>query len=380
MTAVKLNHEGVDVLELRASATDSNEIHFTAKHNLFNADLSYVFAVTDLNVDCSSLPIFPPDTDDVLFTIKKRHLSNAGDGSLEDVSFGGVVQRFQVSRQGKKYFDVASFMSDASNTAYTFSKQQDEAGVVGANHGGGGNIDANHYKELDGGPFNYLNIGFDAGGRILFEGVSGFWNNFVIEFSPFAIKLFHLQDVVGVTALDNNKVSLTMVGGAVSTQGLYIDQNNLRAGGILTTGTVVGKNSVLKFLDSRLFLTVETHLPIERNLRVNNGVEETDASIVRVPFLNRAESTIYSRENTIADEISLTTKSYVGRVNFVSKTQPILKWNLLTSSYEQRIFRFQLYCIYNVFAAATGFRQTKIAVPLNDFGEWDLSLRFVSKI
>ena len=379
MTAVKLNHEGVDVLEVRASATDSNEIHFTAKHNLFNADLNYVFACTDLNVDCSSLPIFPPATDDTLFTIKKRHLTNAGDGTLEDVSFGGVIQRFQVQRAGRKYFDVASFMSDASNTAYTFSKQQDEAGVVGVDHGGDTKA-VNYYKELDGGPFNYLNIGFDAGGRILFEGVSGFWNNFVIEFSPFAIKLFHLQDVVGVTALDSNKLSLTMVGGVVSTQGLYVDINNLRAGGILTVGTVIGKNSVLKFLDSRLFLTVETHLPIERNLRVNNGVEETDASIVRVPFLNQAESTIYSRDNIIADETSLTTKSYVGKINFVSKNKPIMKWITLTSSYEQRIFRFQLYCIYNVFAAATGFTQTKLAVPLTDFAEWDLSLRFVSKI
>ena len=74
MSAVKLNHEGVDVVSLRASQTGTNEIHFTSKHNLFNSDLQYIFAVTDLNVDCSSLPIFPPNTNDTLFTIKKREV------------------------------------------------------------------------------------------------------------------------------------------------------------------------------------------------------------------------------------------------------------------------------------------------------------------
>ena len=71
MTTVKLNHEGVDVISLKVSTKGSNESHFTARHNLFNADLKYVYAVTDLNVDCSNLPIFPPNTDDILFEIKK---------------------------------------------------------------------------------------------------------------------------------------------------------------------------------------------------------------------------------------------------------------------------------------------------------------------
>ena len=77
MTTIKLNHEGVDVVEVKASATGTNEIHFTTKSPIFNADLAYVFCVTDLNVDTSSLPIFPPDTASILFKIKKRHLTAA---------------------------------------------------------------------------------------------------------------------------------------------------------------------------------------------------------------------------------------------------------------------------------------------------------------
>ena len=180
--------------------------------------------------------------------------------------------------------------------------------------------------------------------------------------------------------MDRNILSVTTVAGVISTRNLF-NGNALRTGGNLATELVIGKNSVLKFLDHRLFLTVETHLPVERNIRVHNGVEKTDASIVRAPFLNLAESTIYSKANIIVDDVALTTKSYVGRINFVKKTQPILKWNTLTSSFEQRIFRFFVFCVYNIFDAATlTYTQTKIAVPLSEFGDWDLSLRFVSKI
>lgn len=380
MTAVKINHEGVDVLEMRASATNSNEIHFTSKHNVFNADLSYMFAVTDLNVDCSSLPIFPASTNDTLFTLKRRQLVN---NALPDVTLGNpqVIQRLQVLQNGRKYFDIATFMSDVSNTAYTFSKQQDLIGVNAGTHGGDGKA-IGYYLTRPNGPLYYLTIGFDAGGRIMFKGVSGFWNNFVIELSDFAVKLFQLQDVV---FKDNNGVStlsLTNVANVIQFDSLYTNaqQNALTPNaGLLTSSTVVGKSSILKFLDHRLFLSVETHLPIQRNLRVHNGDEQTDTSIVRAPFLNHAESTIFSKDNTIADEVSLTTKSYVGRVNFVKKTSPILKWNTLTSAFEQRIFRFQVYCTYNVFANGA-FTQTKFPVPFPENAEWDLSLRFVSKI
>jgi hypothetical protein len=190
MTTVKLNHEGVDVVELKASVVNSSEIQFTAKHNLFNADLKYIFGVTDLNVDCSNLPIFPSTLNDTLFTIKRRVLDN--NFELTDVAFVGVVQRFQILPVGKRYFDTASFLSDVSATANTFSTQQDLAGVAAPTV-----IAAQYYANLQHGPFKYLKIGFDAGGRITIKGVSGFWDNFVIQFSDFAIKLFQLQDVVG---------------------------------------------------------------------------------------------------------------------------------------------------------------------------------------
>ena len=114
-------------------------------------------------------------------------------------------------------------------------------------------------------------------------------------------------------------------------------------------------------------------------MKVLNGKEKMDTSIIRVPFLNEAVSTIYSRNGEIVEDVSLTTKSYAGRMSFVNKTEQIRQWNQLISSYEQKIFRFQLYVIYNEFVNG-GFTQVKKDVEFDKDGSWDLTLRFVNKI
>ena len=75
MTTVKINNEGIDIVELKIQTTGSNRS--TAKDVLLNSDLDYIFAVTDLSVDCSKLPIFPPDTTNTFITIKKRRVGVA---------------------------------------------------------------------------------------------------------------------------------------------------------------------------------------------------------------------------------------------------------------------------------------------------------------
>ena len=57
MTTVNLNREGIVVVELKLTTTGTNRCLFTSRENLLNSDLDYIFAITDLNVDCSDLPI-----------------------------------------------------------------------------------------------------------------------------------------------------------------------------------------------------------------------------------------------------------------------------------------------------------------------------------
>jgi hypothetical protein len=376
MTTVRLNSEGIDIVELKLETTGTNFCHFTSNDNLLNSDLEYIFAVTDLNVDCSKLPIFAPATDEVILNIRKRHLGS----TLTNTTDANVnTHTLQVTPNGSKYYDVTSFIAALSTFANTFSQELDAVGINAATHGGGVNIVAGHMAN-EGIP--YLKIGMDASGRIEIEGVAQFWNHFVIGISDFGLKLLQFEHL----AVGNHlSVTLDVGLGVYTTDGIppvVVGANvtyPITGGANLTATSLLAQKSILTFGDQRLYLTCDTHLSVKTNMKVLNGKEKTDTSIIRVPFLNEAVSTIYSRNGEIVEDVSLTTKSYAGRMSFVNKTEQIRQWNQLISSYEQKIFRFQLYVIYNVFANGE-FSQVKKDVQFDKDGSWDLTLRFVNKI
>jgi len=369
MTSVRLNTKGIDIVELRLETTGSNFCHFTSKDNILNSDLEYIFGVTDLNADISNLPIFPPATDDVFLTIKKRHIGTALH-ALPNANEQLAPAFFGIFPNGTKYHDTTTFIAALSTFANTFSNVHDSAGINANHHGGGPNIPPDTFRDEG---KTLLKIGITSSGKLRIEGLAEFWNHFVIVFSDYALKLFHLEKHVV-----QNSLSVTLINGVYTPEGLLVN-GDVVAGGNLTNTAIFATNSILTFLDHRLYVTCETHLAIKNNLKVVNGKEQTDATIVRVPFLNEAVATIYSRHNEIVDDISLTTKCYSGRMSFVSKTGGIRQWNDLLTAYEQRIFRFQLFCIYNVFANGV-FSQVKKDVPFEDDGSWDLSIRFVNKL
>ena len=377
MTAVSYNREGIDVVELKMTTTGTNRAHFTAQDVILNSSLDYIFGITDLNIDCSDLPIFPPDTDNVLITIKKRRVGQALDATLPDAD---VSPTFSVTPQSRRYFDVSTFIAALSTFANTFSQLQDVAGIDEVNHGGGQGTNPGAMAN-DGTQF--LKIGIDAGGRLKFEGVSFFWDHFVIMLSDYAISLFQAQDII--QKVDDNTfpfIGITTTGAgaaAVETANGLLHNGVIRPGVNVVRGTLIARGSILKHLDHRLYITVETHLPTTKGLKVIDGEEKSDRSLIRIPFDNEATSTIFSQENRIVDNVELTTKSYVGRVSFVDKSHPIRQWNTLKSSYEQRIFRFQLYCVYFVFTNGV-FRQQKKDVPFSTLGDWNMTLRFVNKL
>ena len=372
MTTVEYNHQGIDIVEINVETKGTSFADFTTKDVVLNSEFDYVFGVTSLDVDCSNLPIFPPTTNDTLITIVKRTIAPAqAPGGL---AVADHTPTFAVTPTGRRYFDTSSFMENLSTFANTFSEAQDDAGLVGADHGGA-NIAADFLSDNN---LIYLRIGFDTSCRIKLKGVSQFWNNFALKFSDFAVKLFQVEELIQRIGNDNF-LSVSLVGGAYVATGLVAANGNVIAGNNARDSVVTGTRSMLKFLDSRLYMELHTHLPISRNLKIVNGEEKTDISIARIPFANQASATIFSQDNVIAEDLELTTRTYCGKVSFIEKTSPITRWNRLTTSYEQRIFRFQLYCVYNVFAGGSFTQQTK-KVEFDADGYWNLGLRFVNMI
>ena len=369
MSTVRVNNEGVDVVEVKMSATGSNRIHFTAKDNILNADLAYVFGCCDLNVDCSGLGIFPGDLAATFVMRIRRRVANFPAATAEHNVFD--LDKTNPTRQ---FNDTLSFMSQLAYWgSEQFSLEQDILGTAGP--------EAVVADALGDAGRKYLVVSYDVGGRIKITGPSEFWNNYVIELSQWAAKVLQLEDYTD----DNNRISLTRftdpVTGVVSIRHdkLYNLDGTPTAGAILDSASIIGRVTVLQLLDHRYFLEVHTHLPIEKSIRVHDGVETTDMAIIRVPFTQYTESTLTSEDNSLAQSMFLTSKGYVGRVNFTNKAGTIRKWTTLRSAYEQRIFRFDLFCVYNTFVGGK-FVQKRFEVPFDDNGFWDLTVRFVSKI
>jgi hypothetical protein len=372
MTTVEYNLQGIDIVELNIETKGTSFADFTTKDVVLNSQFDYIFGVTSLDVDCSNLPIFPPSTNETLITIVKRTIAPAqAPGGLANADH---TPTFSVTPAGKRYFDTSSFLENLSTFANTFAEAQDNAGLVGAAHGGA-DIAPDFLSDNN---LVYLKIGIDTSCRIKIKGVSQFWDNFAIKFSDFAVKIFQIEDIIQRIG-NSNFLSVTLAAGNYVANGLVAANGNVQAGGNLRDSVVTGTRSMLKFLDARLYMEVHTHLPISRNLKIVNGEEKTDISIARVPFINDATATIFCQNNVIAEDLEFTTRTYCGKVSFIKKTDPITRWTTLTTSYEQRIFRFQLYCVYNVFAAGVFSQQIKKVVFDAD-GYWNMGLRFVNMI
>ena len=70
---------------------------------------------------------------------------------------------------------------------------------------------------------------------------------------------------------------------------------------------------------------------------------------------------------------------YAGQTNFIRKSDANFQWNKLSTAYELKFFRFQVYIWYRVWDDATQrWKLTKDKLIVPDQQYWELSVRFVS--
>ena len=61
MSTVAINKEGVDTVELSIRTVGEPLAHFSTDENILDSSKDYVFAITNLIVDCSSFATFHSD-------------------------------------------------------------------------------------------------------------------------------------------------------------------------------------------------------------------------------------------------------------------------------------------------------------------------------
>ncbi len=377
--SVTLNHTEVDIVQLNLEQSGDSSINITTRDIILNSNLDYIFAVDQLDIDTSNLPIFEPTLNDTLFTIKKRR-TGLTIANLENADFSPT---FTINAAGRRFFDTSTFLMAISEWANQFSTLQDAHGIDAASHHD--DIVANYFHNAPGGQ-KLLQVGVDGSGRLTFTGLAQFWNNFVIVFSNFAKKMLKFENLLEenvLAATTQNALPplppLPAVSYSRLTNGLFLGV--VVDGGNTRKIAAKSRTSIYSHLDQRLYLEVTTDLPIARKLKITESNENTDVAICRVPFLNDIRTVMSVQNDVIQKEHEISIQSYVGRHSFVKKTEAITDWNVLKTSYDQRVFRFSLYIVWNMWDGTKQiFEQTAKQVDFKTDEFWNMGIRFISRI
>ena len=390
MSVIQTNALGVDVVELEFYTKGTNQAQVTTRDNVVDSTKDYVFAVSELIIPNSSLPLFKPGTTQELFRIKWRIVGN-GAVTYADIENSNVVVNaanldttFNIS-DTKKFFSIPQMISELSAWASTFSAEIDAVGVTAVNQGGGaGNpgvvdIPANSATR-------WLYVDITASGHLILKCASDFLNHFIIKASPLAVRLFGLEKFVDPTepAKAGGYIGITFdpnaAAAAAYSHTVFDQAGNVIIGQNISDFNLVGSKSMFATCDARLCTTVESHLNYPSSMKVVDSKEQTDRSIARYYYNTETQVQLNSDNGILTSSSKITTKSRLGQVALKKRQDPIQKWTQLTNAYEQRLFRFQVFTEYRVFDAITGkYKLDRVKVPFADDDHWTLTITFVSR-
>jgi hypothetical protein len=163
-------------------------------------------------------------------------------------------------------------------------------------------------------------------------------------------------------------------------QGYVIDfVNSVTYQSLQYTLKLISSYPLLKNLDHRYCVTVETDLSIAQSIQVVDGKQKTDRSICKAYFPMRCVVILESEDNVLRDDVDFEIETPTGQHSFIKKTQPSLHWVSLQTTYDLRFFRFHLYVTYRRFVNDK-FIFTRMKYPIKTDQNWDLACEFVSKL
>ena len=362
MSVVQTNVTGCDFIDLEFFTKGSNQAHLTASDKLLLDNKEYILGVSELVVPATSLPIFHPQTAQLLFQIRERTVGNT---LVQTLAVGNIIHPNLLGvlrvNPDRKFYNVTEFISDIANWASTYTHLQDAQGVQ---NGPGANTD-----------HRYLYMNVNAGGRLVINASSEFLNHFVIEVSDFATKLFGLEPYVHEGLLGATRDAVT---GIINYE-LFSNLGFMVAGNHVDSFNFVGNVSVFAHCDNRIFATVETHLDVPSGMQVVESVEQRDNSIGRYFLPNRVNVKLNSQTGFLTSDTVFSSDSRLGMIALKRRDSPIQKWVELKSSYERFLFRFQLYITYRKWND-NRFVLDRVTMPFLADDYWSLVVSFISKV
>lgn len=375
MTDVTLNRHGVDHVAFTMTTTGSSVASATLDKLLLDPTKEYVLRVNELNAPTSGIPLFGFDSAGVpintpLFVIRKRVVGTNTAQFNTSPNFStdfGTVFTTQNVITNHVFYTAASFITSLAKHGNNFTQQQDAIGVGGA--------PANSQHE-------YLRIRLNGDGGVEWVGSSTFWENFAIKFTEYGKVLLGVAPYLD----ENLTMSVTTLADYSITHNMY-DANGLIADTAndpayrVTASTLrlTSPTSIFKHLDHRYFVSLETDLMVQSQIKVVDGKETIDRTIAKKFFSSPAKVLIQSSDGLLSDDIDFEISTVLGQHSFIKKTEPSRHWVTLKSSYELRYFRCHLYITYRRFQDGK-FVMTRRKYPISQDDSYTLGLEFVSKV
>jgi len=403
MTTVSINRSGTDQASIDIFQTGSFESAVTLRHDLLDSKLNYHFAVTSLSVPLNKAPIFKLTAPVELFRIERRDVGNSVAADLTLHHPGGnlpvdivpaAVRVFTI-RPDTRMYDVTSFVKLISNWTRGFEQYWTLAGfdpTAGGYSDDGIALPQLTYAQMEiYNPYDFINIRLTADGTLQFVGSDIFWNNFVFRFTrEGAARLGFYKQIQSVNrpaggafaeVTTHYFIAKTLDAGALTNTWLGVGAvaGDILAGNMLQETLISSDHPLYQSVDQRIKCTVEWHGPSANNVAIIDEKETIDRSIAEAYFESKLENMIRFDEAGIFENMTMQSAMYAGQTNFIRKSDANFQWNKLSTAYELKFFRFQVYIWYRVWNDATqrwNLTKDKLIVPDQQY--WELSVRFVS--
>lgn len=381
-----INRTGVDLVEIEFVQTGREDTSVTLNNDLLDGEKKYNFCVDSWNIPLNNTPLnrYRGQT---LFTVFRRNVGTILE-TQSNIGVAGTAGIPYVLQQD--FLDVQSFVASLNNYARGF-RAHFEAGLADMRlFGGAADADSSAnsivapLEVVDTTTEEWFNFSLDLEGRLELQATTNFLNNFIIRFTKIGSEL--LSFVEHLTTVTHSIVNEDAGGFlVVDADFLYFAPSVNNFVGvdfeILVAGNTRSKISKSKLslystFDCRLKCSLESHLPTQSNVFVEDGKQKNSRHICEVYFDKVLTTTLDVDEA----EIKISSKCYSGQYPLVKKSQVYKQWNKLTMSYGLRFFRFHNFVTYREFDSTKNlwvFKRYPLKVDDNNYV--DFTLRFISE-
>lgn len=230
--------------------------------------------------------------------------------------------------------------------------------------------------------FRHLYCRITPSGTFQLLGSALFWSTFFIEASLYAVEVLGLPQYFGVyinaasqIGTLNSSLEEIAPNNQIQTHtGVYQIQND----DWMKTFSIAGTRSLWGSLDTRIAISLDTDMPLGRNVVISEEKETRSYSLGTFSLNNEVKIT-----NNVGDQImsefSLTSQSRAGSVMLKSANLPIVNWVTLRPDSMVRNVRMRLKITERIWNAAGGWSIVTRELPVESHNSWNAKLIFAKR-